>query len=140
MCVQLSRVREGCIVAELAQAYIHLKPYNAPDRKLRQLGRVAERLALKAAVDIYGGGVTVDIELEEGSLRTRLTVMGSIAFLVYGGIADYGGFKQSAIELCNDAREFAVDVCAPFIQRAGVSRDDVFRFERRLKTPGKLYR
>jgi hypothetical protein len=42
--------------------------------------------------------------------------------------------------MCNDAREFAVDVCGPFITKAGVSKEDVYRFERRLKTPGKLYR
>jgi hypothetical protein len=31
-------------------------------------------------------------------------------------------------------------VCVPFIKKAGVPKEDVYRFERRLKTPGKLYR
>lgn len=127
-------------MAQLAQAYIHLRPYEASERKLKALSRSAERIALKVAAEIYGGGVFIDVELEEGSLRTRLTVVGAIALGIYGHVADYKGFKESIVEMCEDARDFAVDVCDPFIQRAGVSKEKVYRFERRLKTPGKLYR
>jgi hypothetical protein len=95
---------------------------------------------MRAAADIYGGGVEVDIQIEEGSLITRITVMGSLLLAGYSTIADYKGFKDSIVEMCDDAREFAVDVCSPFARKAGVPTEDVYRFERRLKTPGKLYR
>lgn len=127
-------------MAHLAQAYIHLKPYSAPDKKLKSLGRYAERLARRRAAQIYGSGVIVEIELEEGSLVTRITIIGSLLLAASGHIADYKGFKESVVEMCDDAREFAVDVCAPFVKKAGVPEEDVYRFERRLKTPGKLYR
>lgn len=55
-------------------------------------------------------------------------------------IADYKGFKESIVEICEDAKEFAIDVCGPFVKKAGVPKEDVYRFERRLKTPGKLLR
>jgi hypothetical protein len=95
---------------------------------------------MKAAADIYGGGVEVDIQIEEGSLITRITVVGGLLLGAYSTIADYKGFKDSVVEMCDDAREFAVDVCSPFVRKAGVPKEDVYRFERRLKTPGKLYR
>lgn len=127
-------------MAQLAQAYLHLKPYRASDRKLKSLGHYAERIALRAAASIYGKGVEVEIELEEGSAKLRITVIGLLLLDVYGHVADYKGFKESVVEMCQDAREFAVDVCNPFIKKAGVAREDVYRFERRLKTPGKLLR
>jgi hypothetical protein len=133
-------VQPGAAVTKLAQAYIHLKPYSASDRKVRSLGRYAQRLAIRKAADIYGGGVEIDVQIEEGSLVTRITVAGSLLLGAYSGIADYKGFKESVVEMCDDAREFAVDVCSPFVKRAGVPEEDVYRFERRLKTPGKLYR
>jgi hypothetical protein len=126
-------------LAQLAQAYIHLKPYSASDKKLRSLGRYAKRLAQRRAAEIYGRGVIVEIELEEGSLKTRITVVGSILLGTYGGIADYKSFKDSVVEMCSDAKAFSADVCAPFTKKAGVSKGDVYRFERRLKTPGRLY-
>lgn len=127
-------------MANLGQAYIHLKPYEASDRQIRSLGRFAKRTAIKAASEIYGGNVIVEVELEEGSLIVRVTVIGGIFLGVYSTVADYKGFKESVVELCDDAREFAVDVCVPFVKKAGVPNEDVYRFERRLKTPGKLYR
>jgi hypothetical protein len=127
-------------VTKLAQAYIHLKPYAVSNRKARSLGRYAQRLAVRAAADIYDGGVEIDVQIEEGSLITRITVTGSLLLSAYSGIADYKGFKESVVEMCDDAREFAVDVCSPFVKKAGVPKEDVYRFERRLKTPGKLYR
>jgi hypothetical protein len=130
----------GAAVTNLAQAYIHLKPYSASDRQVRSLGRYAQRVAMKAAADIYGGGVEIDIQIEEGSLITRVTVVGSLLLGAYSTMADYKGFKDSVVEMCADAREFAIDVCSPFVRKAGVPKEDVYRFERRLKTPGKLYR
>ncbi len=127
-------------MAQLAQAYIHFKPYSASEREIRALGRYAEKLAVRTAKEIYGGGVVVEVELEEGSLRTRITVIGGIFIAVYSGVANYKGFKESVVELCEDARDFSVDVCAPFTKKAGVPKEDIYRFERRLKTPGKLYR
>lgn len=128
-------------MTQLAQAYIHLKPYSASKADVQSLGRFAKRLAIKAAAEIYGGDVEIEVQIEEGSLITRITVVGML-FVggAYSHIADYKGFKESVVELCGDAKEFAVDVCSPFINKAGVPAEEVYRFERRLKTPGKLYR
>ncbi|QND70755.1 hypothetical protein [Tardiphaga robiniae] len=127
-------------MAQIAEAYIHFRPYSSGGRKAELLGKYAEKIAVQVASEIYGGDVLVHIEMEEGSLKTRMAVATIAALAIYGHVADYKGFKESIGEMCADAREFAVDVCGPFSRKAGVELGDIYRFERRLKTPGKLYR
>lgn len=127
-------------MAHLAEAYIHFRPFSASDRQIQSLGKYAQRVASEVAGEIYGGEVLVHVELEEGSLRTRIAIAGTIALGVYGAVANYKGFKESIVAMCEDARDFSVDVCQPFTAKAGVPFKDIYRFERRLKTPGKLYR
>jgi hypothetical protein len=76
-------------VTQLAQAYIHLKPYSASERKVRSLGQHAKRVAIRAAAEIYGGDVEIEVQIEEGSLITRVTVVGSILLGAYGFVANY---------------------------------------------------
>ena len=125
-------------MVQLAQTYIHLKPYRVSRKRLNSLGRRAQKIAVKTAREVYGGGVTVDVRLEEGSLRTWVSVAGVLA--VYGAIADYKGFKESIQEMCKDAREYSVDVCGAFTEAAKVNKGQIYRVERRLKTPGKINR
>jgi hypothetical protein len=132
--------RPGDHVAQLAQAYIHLKPYEPSDKRMRMLGRYAKRVAVRAAADIYGGDVEIEVELEEGSLIARITLAGSLVLNTYMIVGNYKGFKDSIAAACEDAREFAVDVCDPFVEKAGADTKQVYRFERRLKAPGKIYR
>ena len=121
--------------------HIFISSRTPSQKDVHALGHYAKRIAFEAAANVYGGDVEIEVQIEEGSLITRVTVAGRI-FLsgAYSHIVDYKGFKERVVELCDDAREFAVDVCVPFIKKAGVPKEDVYRFERRLKTPGKLYR
>jgi len=67
-----------------AMANPHLKPYEASGQQIRSLGRFAKRTAIKAASQIHGGNVVVEIELEEGSLIGRAAVIGGILLGVCG--------------------------------------------------------
>ena len=127
-------------MAQLAQAYIHFRPYSASEKEFRALGKYAERLARDVAGAVYGGDVVVRIEIENGSLRTRMTVIGSLMLATYGGVANIKGFQEGVGILCDGAREFAIDVCTPFAEKAGVAVNQIYRFERRTKTPGKIQR
>jgi hypothetical protein len=126
-------------MTQLAQAYIHLRPYEISRERLQRLGRSTDRIAYEAALRVYGRTVTVDVTLEEASLKGRVTVLGAL-LVGYGVIADYKGFKESIGELCKDAREYAVDVCGEIVKEARATKNQVYRTERRLKTPGKLDR
>jgi hypothetical protein len=125
-------------MAQLAQGYLHLRPYDVGRRRLNEIGEAAEQAAVRAAYEIYSGDVTVDVRLEVGTLRTWITVTGVLT--AYSVIADYKGFKESIGALCEDARVYAVDVCGAVKDLAGASERQVYRMERRLKTPGKINR
>jgi hypothetical protein len=53
--------------------------------RLDQLAK--KRVAVKAAADIYGGEVEIEVQIEEGSLITRITVVGFL-LSAYGIVAD----------------------------------------------------
>lgn len=129
-------------MAQLAQTYIHLQPYEITRARIGRLGDRVKELALNAGRDIYGGNVTIDVRLEGGSLKSWVTVVGIITAIHvgYDVISDYAGFKESIGELCNDARKFGVDVCGEFTHAAGASDNQIYRTEKRLKAPGKIMR
>jgi hypothetical protein len=129
-------------MAQLAQTYVHLRPYEITQDKLESLGDAAQEIARNAARDVYGGNVTIDVRLEGGSLKVWMTVVGvlSAIHIGYGTVADYKAFKESIGELCNDARKFGFEVCDAFTDTAGASKRQVFRVEKRLTTPGKIKR
>jgi hypothetical protein len=62
------------------------------------------------------------------------------AHVTYGIIADYKGFKEGIVELCKDAREFGADVCGAITKNSGASDHQIFRIEKRSKTPGRIRR
>lgn len=124
-------------MARLAQAYVHIRAIELDTRGLERLGVETERAAAEIAERVYGFDVTVDVWIESGSTRTRITVIGLLVG-TYSLVADYKGFKDSIGEMCNDARTFAGDMCGTFIELTKASDRQVYRVERRLMTPGKL--
>jgi hypothetical protein len=84
--------------------------------------------------------VTVDVRLEVGSCRTWITVGGGLLLGVYSFVGNYKGFLESIDLMCGQARQYAVDVCSAVRRESGASPTQVYRMERRLKTPGKIRR
>ncbi len=129
-------------MAHLAQAYVHLKPYELTAEGINRLGSSVQESAIEAARNIYRGNVTVDIELEEGSAKLRATVLGVLAFLgsTYMFIGNYKGFIESVELFCEHAKWFGETVSGAFTHQSGAQPKQVFRVERRLQTPGKIKR
>ena len=140
VCRPVSPQVAGGDMAQLAEAYIHLQPYSVSDRKATQLGEYLNATAIEKARNIFDHRVVIHVELEEGSLRSWVTVSGSFLLGLYGGLADYKGFKESISEIVHDARTFSEAIYEPFVKKADVSRNQIYRFERRLKTPGRMQR
>jgi hypothetical protein len=130
----------GADVAELSETYIHLRPFDPSEAVLQELGRAADSIAYNVARDVYGTGVEVEVTLEKGSLKSWITVSASSIFLIYGGVANYKGFKESVLEMCKDARRFGFNIYQKFESAAGTSEKQIYRVEKRLKTPGRISR
>jgi len=127
-------------MAKLAQAYIYLRPFEVSEPRLIGFARATEATAAEVAQRVYDVEISIDVDLEAGSLKARITVIGSIAVFLYAGIADYKGFKESIGELCKDAREYAYDVCGGVLRLTGASEKEMVKTEKRTMTPGRASR
>jgi hypothetical protein len=129
-------------MTELAQVYVHLRPYDVDAKSIDRLGNAVREHAVAAARSIYHGNVTIDIRLEEGTIKVWATVIGVLGVLHvgYGVIADYKGFKEGVVAVCEDAQKFATFVSDHFVKDAAATPLQTFRVERRLKVPGKIRR
>jgi hypothetical protein len=90
-------------VAQLAETYIHLRPYDVTKPRLGELGEYLQEVAHTAARVIYRGNVSIDVDLEGGSLKVWVTVAGIIsgAHVGYGIVADYKGFRGVLLSFAN---------------------------------------
>jgi hypothetical protein len=127
-------------MAQLAEAYVHLKPFYISAERLEQLGEATDTLARIAAQRIYKRLVEIEVELREGTLWGTIKVTGAILLTVYTAGSSYKGLFDSVELACSQAREFGRDVCGAFIKESGATNEQVARKEHRLKTPGKLLR
>ena len=89
-------------MATLAEGYIHLKPYLASRGRLVDIGELSQAAAVEIAKRVYGGNVTLQVKIEEGSAKAWFTVAASLA----AAIAAYPNLRTGTIALVNDAREF----------------------------------
>ncbi|MEL3889480.1 hypothetical protein V6B08_04365 [Ferrovibrio sp. MS7] len=123
----------------LAEAYIHLRHYQYTTSYLNEIQERAERIARPIIAGLYTEPVDLEIRIEEGSLKIWLTVFGVLG-AAYHGIAVYSEFKKSITELVKDAREFSDSILDDFLPEINATPPQIYRTERRLKTPGKIHR
>lgn len=128
----------GGNLAQVAEAYIHLKRIDIPRIQLQRLGDETSVLAAHAAAKLFPLDSIIDVRLEEGSVRSWVSVLSALT--IYSAIADYKGFKDSVAEMVRDAKQFGTVINEAIINNKAVSGSIVYRTERRTKTPGKIKR
>lgn len=84
---------------------------------------------------INSDGIRISIEFDRGSLKTRITLWGTI---LYMGIANYGSFRAGLREIINDNKSLSEVIVAKLTEHAEINNDDVLRYERRQGIPGRL--
>ncbi len=126
-------------MAEIAQAYFHLKGIHLSEPSLREVGDRVSYMAAEFASGKFPPETLVDVRLSEGSLKGWIG-LGAAALMAYGTIADYKGFKESISEIVSDGRYFSSALldAVPKIPELGGAR--VYRMERRTRTPGRIKR
>src|SRR5258708_6117312 len=127
-------------MAQLAEAYIHLRPFYISAERLEELGRATDEFARAAALRIYSQPIEIEVELIEGTLWGKIKVTGQVFVTTTAVYASYAGALDTTERLCKQANLFGDYVCSSFIKEAGVTPQQVARVERRTKTPGKLLR
>ena len=127
-------------MAQLAQVRLVLDLHDLSDERIVALGRLADEIAGQVAADIYGGDVDVDVLIQDGSLLTRITVVGGLLLGLYHGVAEYPDFKVGITALCEDAEKYSNKFADKFLHASGISEDHVVKHNTSAKTPGKINR
>lgn len=127
-------------MAQLVQITLVLDVAKLTDERIATLGRIADKVAYQAALDIYGGGVEVDVVLQDGSLFAKITVIGALLLGTYHGVASYPDFKDGIAELCEDANKYSTEFVHSFLSASATPHKQVVNIRTNTKTPGKVIR
>jgi hypothetical protein len=128
----------GWLLAEIAQAYFHLKRIDISQQELNFIGDQISVASFNFARDLVAPEATIEVRLSEGSLKGWITVTSILA--VYGLVADYKGFKESIVEMQSDARKFGDQISEFVFKRKEIEGAEIYRKERRTKTLGRIKR
>lgn len=124
----------------IAEAYVHLRPYDLEGGKLDELGARAVLRAIEAFREAYKFDATLQVRLERGSAKVWVAVLTVSMPTLYNGIASWPDFKSGLHEAVQDARAFGDLFNPAFVEEANAEPQEVYHTERRTKTPGKLLR
>jgi hypothetical protein len=127
-------------MAELSETYIHLRPFDPSEAVLRDLGRASRLNRVRRCK-----GYLWHRRRSGTYFRKGLSEIVDYCFCQFHishlwGVGNYKGFKESVLEMCKDARRFGFNVCQKFQSAAGTSEKQIYRVEKRLKTPGRISR
>jgi hypothetical protein len=124
----------------LSQAYIHVEPTELEtDEQLAEFKRHITEFA-RSRTDFYlHPDVTIEIEFEEGSLKARITVMGTI-FLLMQGVSNYPDFREGISLIYNDSKRLAEYMVSEAQFSVGSKHHDVIRLEARTGVVGSLHK
>jgi len=122
---------------EIAETYIHINyDYELKQKSHSEIKLYLETNAQEWAKKYFKQPIAIAITVEDGSLKTWITVAG----LIYAGVAGYGSFRSGIDYMVKDAKSFSNYVIEQFYQYENTPDEDIIRDERRLGIPGKIQR
>lgn len=122
----------------LSQAYIHVEPASlATDEQLAEFKAHITAFARSRSNFYLHPDVSINIEFEEGSLKARVTVLGTL-FLIMEGVSNYPDFREGVSLLYNDSKRLAEYIVSEAQFLAGSKHQDVIRLEARTGVVGSL--
>lgn len=124
----------------LSQAYIHVEPIELEtEEQLSAFKKHITEFARSRTNFYLHPDVSIEIEFEEGSLKARITVMGTI-FLLMQGVSNYPDFREGVSLIYNDSKRLAEYMVSEAQFFAGSKHQDVIRLEARTGVVGSLHK
>ncbi len=119
----------------LCEAYTHLDigTYNDVESRQRLEAELRDFIQPRAGF-IFGEEVELQFEFEEGSLKTKIAVLGSVAAL----ISAYGSFRQGTDQLARDAVVLAQAANLEVVFKTRTNLCDRIRIEKRSGVFGRI--
>ncbi|MET3550453.1 hypothetical protein [Burkholderia sp. 567] len=124
----------------LCEAYTHLEIDIFQDKvKLEKLkNEIATFMEERAKFFFLGDDVSVRVEFEEGSLKTRVIVLGAAASTLVAGISAYGSFRAGVDQIAKDATMLAQSANQELIFRTRTAYCDRISIEKRKGVFGRV--
>ena len=124
----------------LSQAYIHIEPVDLDTNE--KLNNFKEHISAfsKSRADFFlYPNISIKIEFEEGSLKARITFMGTVALLMQG-VSSYPDFREGVSLIYNDSKRLAEYIISEVQFSSGAKHGDVIRLEARTGVVGSLHK
>lgn len=123
----------------LSEAYSHLNVDVINDEvALEKLKNELTSFFEERAKFMFGDAVKIEIEFEEGSLITKIKVVGSAALAIGVALNTYGSFRQSIDYLASDATTLAQSANLEMVFRTRAAYCDRVRVEKRRGVFGRV--
>ena len=124
----------------LCEAYTHLEIDIFQDKaKLTKLkSELTSFMEERAKFFFLGDDVQVKIEFEEGSLKTRIIVIGAAASTIIAGVSAYGSFRSGVDQISKDATMLAQSANQELIFRTRTAYCDRISIEKRKGVFGRV--
>lgn len=128
-------------IYELSQSYIRFD-FKADDQFKSALEKYLLYKGKEYSKRYYNKELIVDglyftVELEEGSLKSRLKIFGQISILLVSG---YGGLRSGIDYLIEDSQSITESIVRDIQTEQNIDPNSIGRVERRLGVPGQLKR
>lgn len=128
-------------VYEIGQAYIRLD-FKASDEFKEALEKFLLYKGKKYSKEYFKKDLFIDgfyftVELEDGSLKSRLKIFGKIAIGVF---VAYGGIRTTIDYIIKDAQMVTEHIARDLANEPNIGYNMIGRVERRLGIPGKIKR
>jgi len=79
----------------------------------------------------------ISIEFEKGSLKTRITLWGTVATICMG-VANYGSFRSGLKQIVQDVKGFTEFVTDDISKAPSIDPNSILRLEKRTGIPGRI--
>ena len=123
-----------------SQAYIHVEPTGIEtDEQLEAFKENLRAFALSRTEFFLSDGLDINIEFEEGSIKARVTVIGTLMLLLQG-ISSYKDFREGLQLLHSDAKWLSDAIISESLYQTKAKHHDVIRVEARTGIIGSVHK
>ena len=124
----------------LSQAYIHVEPRGMEtDEQLESFKENLRIFSLTRTEFFLSEGLEINVEFEDGSIKARVTVIGTLMLLLQG-ISSYKDFREGLQLLYSDAKWLSDAIISESLYQTKAKHHDVIRVETRTGIIGSIHK
>jgi len=124
----------------LSQAYIHVEPKGIETEEELEAFKIKLTEFAKSRTDFFlGDNLDINVEFEDGSIKARITIMGTI-FILLNGISNYKNFREGLQLLHSDAKWLSDAIISESLFETKAKHHDVIRVEARTGIIGSIHK